>query len=85
VTPDGCSKAKALLKIYTDALALFHKSQERMLIGITADHPKYPEIHELREQAYYAMIQSQRLYREHVREHGCRAPGPKEAIWEWVN
>jgi len=53
--------------------------------AIAPGHPKYPEIRELRDNAYTAMVRSQRLYREHIKEHGCGAPGPKEPDWEWVN
>jgi hypothetical protein len=81
----GCPEAKQLLDLYTDALALFHRSQEPMLAGVVPGHPDYPEVCTIRDNAHQAFLKMKRMYWEHVREHGCRSRGPREPDFDWLN
>jgi hypothetical protein len=40
--------------------------------GIRSGHPKYAEVHQLRDRAYRTVLKTRRLYRAHIQEHGCR-------------
>ena len=83
MAPLECCTARTLLALHTQALAAFHKSQEPVLNGIRPGHAKYGEVRDLIEHAYHSVLKTQRLYRQHIAKHRCRASGPKEP--EWVN
>jgi hypothetical protein len=67
-----CDEALALLDLYMAALTAFEKSQQPFVAGMLPDHPEYETARSLRQQSHGALLRARKLYRDHIKEHGCR-------------